>query len=285
MNYITSGTLPVETSVSPLFRHKAAEFVVLESMADLDRLARSSESHRLLAYLDSNVLFHKVSIDGLETLFRMPTVGDLIFVPAHYDIHVECRGRAVTLACLEFPKSTVIRENPNIVPRAFFRDTYVFEALRAMAARLYCGGRLDIPFLQAQTEALQAHLAVKLSEGMGDDLHGAVRTRLTDLQLAAIMQQLEDDLYRKLNVQDLAQECGMSVRTFCQSFQASVGKTPTQYLLLARVTRARELLRQTNMDITSIALSVGFSSHAHLTRTFRRLLGTTPRDIRRHSSA
>ena len=57
---------------------------------------------------------------------------------------------------------------------------------------------------------------------------------------------------------------------------AATGMTPHRYLLSRRIERARRLLAETNMSIAQIAYLCGFSSQAHLTIAFRRLVGHTP---------
>jgi AraC-like DNA-binding protein len=60
-----------------------------------------------------------------------------------------------------------------------------------------------------------------------------------------------------------------------------LGITPVTYLNRYRLLQARELLENTDMKITQIALAVGFSESAHFTRTFQREVGVSPRAYRR----
>lgn len=284
MNYFEGRKVLSDLSAHTFFRHAAAEFSVLKTKSRCDNIAVNSSKHRLIAFLESSRTLHRIAIDGLETIRRNPIVGDMIFVPAFYDLSIDFAGRPLTLACLEFPRSKVILESPDIAPLAFFRDTYAFEAMRAMATRLNVQGKVDLSFLEPQLQALQAYLAVKLRGEFGGAFAGAGNAHLTGSQLAGLLSRMDEGLHQRMSVPELAGELGMSARAFCRAFYSAVGKTPTQYVLFARVSRARDLLRDTNMDITSIALSVGFSSHAHLTRTFKRYFGTSPRDIRRQVS-
>jgi AraC family transcriptional regulator len=45
--------------------------------------------------------------------------------------------------------------------------------------------------------------------------------------------------------------------------------------------RVRELLVSPTLSLTDIALECGFSSHSHLSRVFRQVLGATPSEYRR----
>jgi len=61
--------------------------------------------------------------------------------------------------------------------------------------------------------------------------------------------------------------------------------TPGQYIIRQRLRRAQHQLASTRRDITSIALDCGFSSHSHLSASFARHLGCTPREHRGSSWA
>jgi AraC family transcriptional regulator len=84
-----------------------------------------------------------------------------------------------------------------------------------------------------------------------------------------------------LSLQVLAEESGYSRVHFVRMFRAATGYTPHNYLLKLRVDRVRELLASPTLSLTDIALECGFSSHSHLSRVFRQVLGATPSDYRR----
>ena len=79
----------------------------------------------------------------------------------------------------------------------------------------------------------------------------------------------------------LAKESGYSRVHFLRMFRAATGYPPHNYLLNLRVERARELLANPTLSLTDIALECGFSSHSHLSRVFRQVLGATPSEYRR----
>ena len=68
---------------------------------------------------------------------------------------------------------------------------------------------------------------------------------------------------------------------FHAQFKDSVGLTPHQYLLKARLDRAARLLRETPLPLVRIAEECGFSSQSALTTATRRYLGLTPRGLRK----
>jgi AraC-like DNA-binding protein len=76
----------------------------------------------------------------------------------------------------------------------------------------------------------------------------------------------------------LARIAGLSPSRFMHVFTESIGVPVRQYVLWLRLQRAACDLTN-GASVTGAAHTAGFSDAAHLTRTFRRMLGTTPTDI------
>ena len=63
-------------------------------------------------------------------------------------------------------------------------------------------------------------------------------------------------------------------------FKKQLGITLTDYVIHARMEKAKELLLSTHRKINDIALEVGFESASYFTRFFKRTTGMTPLDYR-----
>lgn len=79
----------------------------------------------------------------------------------------------------------------------------------------------------------------------------------------------------------LARHAGVSQRTLIRRFAEETGASPLQWLLNARVGRARELLESTQLSIEQVAQACGLGTAANLRSHFRRALGVTPTAYRR----
>ena len=80
------------------------------------------------------------------------------------------------------------------------------------------------------------------------------------------------------SLKTLAGIAGLSPSRFMHVFTESTGVAVRPYVLWLRLQSAAcDLLH--GASVTSAAHAAGFSDAAHLTRTFRRMLGTTPREI------
>jgi len=87
-----------------------------------------------------------------------------------------------------------------------------------------------------------------------------------------------------LDVAALARIAHVSEAHFNRTFRATFGETPHRYLQRRRVERAMFLLRETDRSVTEICLLVGFGSLGTFSRTFRDVVGRSPRDYRKQAT-
>src|SRR3954466_16310632 len=83
-----------------------------------------------------------------------------------------------------------------------------------------------------------------------------------------------------LDIPALARIAHVSEAHFIRTFRATFGETPHRDLQRRRVERAMFLLRQTDRSVTEISLDVGFFSPVTFSRTFREIVGESPREFR-----
>jgi AraC-like DNA-binding protein len=83
-------------------------------------------------------------------------------------------------------------------------------------------------------------------------------------------------LDQRITLPDMAATARLTRMYFAAQFRAATGVRPHDYLLRRRIDRACTLLRDSQMPLVEIALSVGFQTQAHFTTVFKRLMGETP---------
>ena len=108
-------------------------------------------------------------------------------------------------------------------------------------------------------------------------IHPGVRRALRSLR-----QQLGNP--KAVSLTNLAKIAGLSRSRFMHVFTQSIGVPLRPYILWLRLQRASGLLMR-GASITEAAHVAGFSDGAHLTRTCRRMLGTTPSEFVRRREA
>lgn len=90
-----------------------------------------------------------------------------------------------------------------------------------------------------------------------------------------------ENINQNINIEQLAAIAGMSPSHFIRSFKKSTGQPPHKFLISTRLTYARKLIVDTNLNLKSIAELAGFSSQSHLSYQMKRTWGTTPLSIRK----
>jgi transcriptional regulator GlxA family with amidase domain len=93
---------------------------------------------------------------------------------------------------------------------------------------------------------------------------------------------LPDHLTEDLTVPKLARQANLSERHFSRVFKAEVGATPADHIEAVRLEAACRLLESTHASIEHVATTSGFGTAETMNRSFRRRLGTTPGQHRRH---
>lgn len=99
-------------------------------------------------------------------------------------------------------------------------------------------------------------------------------------RLADLIGKLTGRLHEPLSVDTMAELAAMSTRNFIRRFQEATGKTPAEWLIEARVERARELLESTELPIEEIARRSGFGTAATMRNHFRRRIRLSPIEYR-----
>jgi AraC-like DNA-binding protein len=99
-------------------------------------------------------------------------------------------------------------------------------------------------------------------------LSPALKNRICDF--------IEEHIGEKISLGALSSMAGLSPNHFARAFQQSVGMPPHRYLLRRRVEHVEQMLRETQLPLSQIALAVGFADQSHLARHFRRLTGMPP---------
>ncbi|MDC7787394.1 AraC family transcriptional regulator [Rhodoplanes sp. TEM] len=190
----------------------------------------------------------------------------------HLDIHFDVATLAERIG--EAPDRTALA-----TPRLQFTDERLF-ALARLIAEDCCGpdARHDV-----YGDSLVTALFVDLMR-LGPSPALRRRSALSPRQLGRATAYIEENCLRALRLQELADLIGLSQSYFSHAFKAATGVPPYQWHMQARIRKVQEMLAGSALPLTEIAVSAGFADQAHLTRVFRRHVGTTPaawrRDVR-----
>jgi AraC-like DNA-binding protein/mannose-6-phosphate isomerase-like protein (cupin superfamily) len=104
------------------------------------------------------------------------------------------------------------------------------------------------------------------------------------LRVGHVIGALENDFSRSWNIEDLLEIAHMSRSNLMRIFRKATGQTPIEYLIRLRIQKAMDLLRNTDLTITEVALEVGFNDSNYFSRQFHRVLGESPRNFRQSNA-
>ena len=177
-----------------------------------------------------------------------------------------------------------MRENfPELI---FERRLFVLDRDRATCA----GGVAPLDMMHALIRAKHgAELATQVSDWF---IHTHVRMAEADQRVidgqdamlhrtvATAIRLMEDHLADPLTLDQIAHLCGLSSRQLQRHFQADLGRSVVQHYARIRLAKAEELLRQSRLPVTEIAMATGFASQSNFARAFRQAYGVAPSDRR-----
>jgi AraC-like DNA-binding protein len=100
-------------------------------------------------------------------------------------------------------------------------------------------------------------------------------------RLAFIIDYIKNNLHQKLSIEHLARLALVSKSNFFKLFKYEIGIAPNEFILMERIKRAKELLKE-NQSIKEVAFGTGFSDTNHFIKTFKTFEGLTPKNYQRN---
>ncbi len=91
---------------------------------------------------------------------------------------------------------------------------------------------------------------------------------------------LSEHWNEELTLDAIAAQVGISVYHLCRIFRDTTGISQHQYRIRLRARRSLEIVEESRVGLTDIALESGFCTHSHFSASFRSEFGTTPSAIR-----
>lgn len=111
-----------------------------------------------------------------------------------------------------------------------------------------------------------------------------VEQELGDTEYSSYIQQAISQIHGEYatikRISDVSDRLGLNTEYFCRVFKQETGITFNNYLTNYRIQIAKQLLNNTELKITDIALSVGYPSLSYFSRVFKSVAGVTPFQFR-----
>lgn len=160
-------------------------------------------------------------------------------------------------------------------PRLRFSDERIWPLVKLLSEAV----NDPDPSAQLYGDGLTAAIAARLFAHPPEP--GADGKGLAPWQLRKIIEYLDAQLPKRIELVQLAALAGLSQSHFSRAFKASTGMAPYRWQLDARIRRAQALLIGTNASLDQVAEATGFADAVHFGRTFRKLTRVTPAAWRR----
>lgn len=91
---------------------------------------------------------------------------------------------------------------------------------------------------------------------------------------------IQHHMSEAISVDAMSKDFFMSRTYLSKRFKAESGVTLTDFILKEKTEEAKRLLRYSNKTLTAIGLYLGFSSHGHFSRVFRKYTSLSPSEYR-----
>jgi AraC-like DNA-binding protein/mannose-6-phosphate isomerase-like protein (cupin superfamily) len=134
----------------------------------------------------------------------------------------------------------------------------------------------------ANRELLEDELLHRLVTGLLTcSLHTGSGESSTLLKLQEIRRYLDAHYTEKISLDELADRFYISKYHMSREFKKTFGTTLVGYLTTQRITKAKEMLRFTDLQIEAIARDCGIEDNSYFNKVFQKAEGITPREYRR----
>jgi AraC-like DNA-binding protein len=88
-------------------------------------------------------------------------------------------------------------------------------------------------------------------------------------------------LGKPLFIRKMAEEAGYSLPYFCLLFKKETGYSPKQYIMHARIRRAKDMLVSSSLNFSEISQRCGYRDLFDFSRHFKKAVGLSPTDFRK----
>ena len=96
------------------------------------------------------------------------------------------------------------------------------------------------------------------------------------------MDYLNEHYAENLSLDKISEHFFISKSNLSHYFKRETGLSPIQYIMQRRIGEAQSLLVETSQPIQEIEFRLGFNDSAHFSKMFKKYVGVTPNEYRKH---
>ena len=168
--------------------------------------------------------------------------------------------------------SSIIRESDNtyIIPK---NDPSFYPLVKKNAD---IGGE---QLIKTYLEQLLIFLLRKMTKKGQSDVFPA-KEEMENHLVIAIKKQIQDKVEERFHVSDICSALGYSKSYLSKIFREQTGYTIASYSLKVKIKRAKQLIRDNDMNFTQISDTLAFDNPQYFSRVFKRITGMTPSEFK-----
>lgn len=237
--------------------------------------------------LHSHTFFHYVFITGGDGIVRIGDrqlpfeTGSMYMIPPN-TVHEFYAGAEIPLHMIELKFeifNTKLRERVDKLPLVMHLKDHSIESL--LGKMLKEATQKIVLYTDMINVALFAVLTYLIRQSIQKSkapvrLHGQEKLYGIRGDFAKIVLYIQEHMEEQITLETLANIMCLEKTHFLKKFKKEFGTTPIKYLNDLRLQKAKELLQFSDMNVTQIALAVGFQSIHYFSRTFSANVGITP---------
>jgi len=112
-------------------------------------------------------------------------------------------------------------------------------------------------------------------------LKRSAKNDMKDFYIHEALTFVENNFQKDISVENMADVCNLNRSYFGKIFKETLGKSPQEFLLEYRMTKATELLKLTRLSIKEVGIAVGYENQFHFSRAFKNIYGVSPYEWRK----
>ena len=132
-------------------------------------------------------------------------------------------------------------------------------------------------------QAYMEILIIRLMRAIAMSTQPEPRTDSGCRQCTVVKRYIDQHFKESLTLDQLSEAVHMNKYYLSHAFKREYGISPINYLISCRIEESKNLLAETDLSISQIALILGFSSSSYFSQVFHKAHGTSPMDFRQNS--
>jgi AraC family transcriptional regulator len=276
-----------DTSRRMTWRGFSAETITIQGPRGFDY--RWAGTPHYLALHDIQLADGEIALGDLPKSTQTDLRDSMTFVPGGCDVSgwSKLRARRNLFIAVYYDPAILPEELDARItgierPMLYFDDPALRSTLSKLQGLLVDPDPIDA--IYSETLGLTAAIELARLQFNGRGAPAPDSGRLGTAQAKLVLEFIQENLHRDISLSDLAGLAGLAGLSrfhFTRAFKRTTGLSPYQFILSARVKRAKSSLANSDKSMLEISQSLGFGNQGQFAAAFRKIVGTTPSQFRR----